>query len=210
MSASDKEFCISYVDDQIILAKCDENALMKYDEVSKFIKSDNMCISAIDDLRDEEFLRLTKCDRYNKKIFWEISYKKPTKKINATTMTTTTTTTINTTPTSKPMQIYNDNTEKCLYAPEYEDEIPTYEKCNNIDNYQWYVASTKGETFFKSKSNLDLCLRVSDNDNSKVMMGKCDANDILRYRRNDGIITSKLSESLCLGNSHIFFYQSCK
>ena len=103
MSASDKEFCISYVDDQIILAKCDENALMKYDEVSKFIKSDNMCISAIDDLRDEEFLRLTKCDRYNKKIFWEISYKKPTKKINATTMTTTTTTTINTTPTSKPM-----------------------------------------------------------------------------------------------------------
>ncbi|KAG4082270.1 hypothetical protein H8356DRAFT_1387100 [Neocallimastix lanati (nom. inval.)] len=200
MSATDKEFCISYVDDQIKLAKCDENAIMKYDEVSKFIKSDNMCVSAIDDLSDEEFLRLTKCDRHNKKIFWEISYKKPTKKINTTT-TTTTTTTINPTPTSKPMWIYNEYTEKCLYAPDYEDEIPTYEKCDNTDNYQWYVVSTKGGTFFKSKSNLDLCLRVSNNDNSKIMMGECDTNAILRYRRNDGTITSKLSESLCLGNS---------
>ncbi|KAG4081821.1 hypothetical protein H8356DRAFT_1438271, partial [Neocallimastix lanati (nom. inval.)] len=167
MSATNREMCISYVDNQIILAKCDENALMIYDEVSKFIKSDNI---------------------------------KPTKKIN----TTTTTTTyyyyyyynkilhqhLN------QLWIYNEYTEKCLYAPEYEDEIPTYEKCDNTDNYQWYV-----EAFFKSKSNLDLCLRVSNNDNSKIMMGECDTNAILRYRRNDGTITSKLSESLCLGNS---------
>jgi len=67
MSATDKELCISYVDDQIILANCDGNALMIYDDVSKFIKSDNMCVSAIDDLKEEEFLKLTKCDRHNKK-----------------------------------------------------------------------------------------------------------------------------------------------
>ena len=200
MSATDKELCISYVDDQIILANCDGNALMIYDDVSKFIKSDNMCVSAIDDLKEEEFLKLTKCDRHNKKIFWEISNRKPTKKINTTT-TTTTTKTINPTPTTKPIWIYNEYTEKCLYAPDYEDEIPTYEMCDNTENYQWYVVNTKGGTFFKSKSNLDLCLRVSDNDNSKVMMGECDTNAILRYRRNDGTITSKLSESLCLGNS---------
>ena len=200
ISATDREMCIANIDDEIVLAGCDENALMNYVDASKFIKSNDMCISIIDDLNDNDFLRLTKCDRHNKKIFWEISNKKPTKKINTTT-TTTTTTTINPTPTSKPMWIYNEYTEKCLYAPEYEDEIPTYEKCDDTDNYQWYVVNTKGGTFFKSKSNLDLCLRISDNDNSKVMMGECDTNAILRYRRNDGTIVSKLSDSLCLGNS---------
>jgi len=61
--------------------------------------------------------------------------------------------------------------------------------------------STKGGTFYKWKSSLGLCLRISDNDNSKVMMSECDVNAILLCRRNNGTIVSKLSDSLCLENS---------
>jgi len=43
-------------------------------------------------------------------------------------------------------------------------------------------------------------MRVSDNHNSKLLMGECDENVILRYHKNDGTLVSKLSDSLCLGN----------
>jgi len=122
-------------------------------------------------------------------------------KCNIISTTTTIATTTNPTPTSSPVWIYNEYTNKCLHAPEYIDESLIYKKCDDTENNQWYVINTKIGSYFKSKSNLNLCMRVSDNDNSKLLMGECDENAILRYHKNDGTIVSKLSDSLCLGNS---------
>jgi len=198
-SATHKEMCLSAINDEIVLSECDENTAMKYIEAPKLIKNSNLCLSVIDDNNESEYLMLKNCDRNDKKLIFDIQVRRPNKKNIIT--TTTSTTTINQTPTSKPVWIYNEFTDKCLFGPEYENEIPTFEKCDNTNEYQWYIENTKGGSYFKSKINLDLCIRVSESDNSKLLMGNCDENAILRFRKNDGTIVSKFSESLCLGNS---------
>eukprot|EP00833_Pecoramyces_ruminatium_P013031 jgi/Orpsp1_1/1187063/evm.model.d7180000055146.1 len=116
------------------------------------------------------------------------------------TTTTISTTTAKATPTITSVWLYNEYTNSCLYAPEYENENPIYKTCDDTDEYQWYIVNIKGGSYFKSKSNPDLCIRVSDNDSTKLLMGECDDNAILRYHKGDKTIVSKLSEDLCLGN----------
>ncbi|ORX48719.1 hypothetical protein BCR36DRAFT_371207 [Piromyces finnis] len=187
--------CILAINNEIVLNKCDENNVMKYIEASNLKKSNNMCLNIIDDENDPDYLTLKNCDRNNKKLIFRLLNKRSTKKA------TTTIIIINQTPASKPVRIYNEYTDKYLYGPDYYGETPTYEKCDITTNYQLYIVNTKGGSYFKSKSNPDLCIRVSDYDNNKLLMGDCDESAILCFRKNDGTIASKLSKSLCLGNS---------
>ncbi|ORX78471.1 hypothetical protein BCR32DRAFT_247105 [Anaeromyces robustus] len=93
--------------------------------------------------------------------------------------------------------IKNDD-DMCLGAGD--NKYDEYIKLNEY-NYQWYIINTKEGSYFKSKSNMDLCMRVTDNDHSKLVMGDCDENAILLYSKNYGTIESILEENLCLGNS---------
>lgn len=198
-SATHKEMCLSAINDEIVLSECDENTAMKYIEAPKLIKNSNLCLSVIDDNNESEYLMLKNCDRNDKKLIFDIQVRRPNKKNIIT--TTTSTTTINQTPTSKPVWIYNEYINGCLYAPEYINENLIYKECDSTDEYQWYIVNTKEGSYFKSKNNLDLCIRVSDNDNSKLLMGDCDENAILRYHKADNTITSKFLDDMCLGDS---------
>jgi len=200
-AATDTSLCMTYIDNKIKLDECNENSILYYDEVLQFIKFNGKCLNIITDKNNsvnDSNLNLENCKRKNENMIWEISNVIPTKK----TSTTTTTTKITTkpTPTITSVWIYNEYTNNCLYAPDFENESPTYKTCENSDDFQWYVMNTTGGSYFKSKNKQDLCIRVSDNDNTKLLMGECDDNAILRYHKGDKTIVSKFSEDLCLGN----------
>jgi len=61
------------------------------------------------------------------------------------------------TQTSTVAWIYNESRNSCLYALDYENGIPTYSECINLDDYKWIITKKKGY-YFKSKSNSELCL----------------------------------------------------
>ncbi|KAG4105449.1 hypothetical protein H8356DRAFT_1408960 [Neocallimastix lanati (nom. inval.)] len=56
------------------------------------------------------------------------------------------------TQTSTVAWIYNESRNSCLYALDYENGIPTYSECINLDDYKWIITKKKGY-YFKSKSN---------------------------------------------------------
>jgi hypothetical protein len=73
-SASKENLCIRVSKNRIVLGNCDKNAIIKYIKTSKFIKRDDKCVSGIDDKDDldsQYYVKLSNCDRRNKKQLWE-------------------------------------------------------------------------------------------------------------------------------------------
>jgi len=73
-SASKENLCIRVSKNRIVLGNCDKNAIIKYIKTSKFIKRDDKCLSGIDDKDDldsQYYVKLSNCDRHNKKQLWE-------------------------------------------------------------------------------------------------------------------------------------------
>ncbi|ORX78317.1 hypothetical protein BCR32DRAFT_270161 [Anaeromyces robustus] len=61
-------------------------------------------------------------------------------------------------------------------------------KCNkNKEDQQWKITTV----------NPNLCMRVADNDNSKLLMGECDENAILRYIKIDKTINAYCTYNEC-------------
>jgi len=139
-SAFHKDLCMSAINNQIVLSKCDESAVMKYIEASKFIYSNNMCLSVIDDETDPDYLTLTNFNRNNKKLIFEISNRRLTKKVTSIATTATTTTTTTTTITQsvpsinyrdKPKYLYNAFVNKCLLTQAKIYQPPLIKDCKN-------------------------------------------------------------------------------
>ncbi|ORX42952.1 hypothetical protein BCR36DRAFT_415805 [Piromyces finnis] len=64
-----------YFENIDIDGNCDNNTIMKYIKTSKFIKSNDKCISGIDNNNDPDsqyYVKLISCDRHNEKQLWEL------------------------------------------------------------------------------------------------------------------------------------------
>ncbi|KAL6590423.1 hypothetical protein U3516DRAFT_806176 [Neocallimastix sp. 'constans'] len=74
--------------------------------------------------------------------------------------------------------LYNKYYNKCLYAEPYTNEPITYEDCKDKNKYKWYYVNIDGNTYFKSASKENLCIRVNKN---RIVLGNCDKNAIIKY-----------------------------
>jgi len=208
-SAFHKDMCMSAINNHIVLSKCDESAVMKYIEASKFIKSSNMCLSVIDDETDPDYLTLTNCNRNNKKLIFEISNRRPTKKVTSTATTTTTTTATTTTTTTttqsvptinysdKPKYLYNAFVNKCLFAQAKINQPPLIKDCKNNNRFKWYLS--KG--YFLSYANTDRCLSISDDVNNTLKVGTCSSNANTFVYTDEGSIFTSNNEDKCLSTN---------
>ena len=110
------------------------------------------------------------------------------------------------TQTSTVAWIYNESRNSCLYALDYENGIPTYSECINLDDYKWIITKKKGY-YFKSKSNSELCLQMVDEN--KIIMGKCDNNVLFNYNNNYKTIMSKYYNDRCAGYENYIMIGQC-
>jgi len=210
-SVAYKDMCISSIKNKIVLSKCDENSVMKYIEASKFIKSKSKCLSVLDGEDDPDYLTLTNCDRNNKKLLFEISYRKPNKKgtTNTTTTTTTTTTTITTSaitttkqsvPTinykDKPKFIYNSLANKCLFAQAKLNQPPLIKSCKNNNMFKW-ILSPYPEGYLFSYAYTDRCLSVTNN----IKMDTCNNNINTFKYTGEGTIYPSNNNDECLSTT---------
>jgi len=148
--------CISAIKNKIVLSKCDENSVMKYIEASKFVKSNNICLSVVGDEGGPDYLALKSCYGNNKKLIFEISNRSnrnSNKKATTTTTTTTTTiTTIRTTSAStttqrvptinykdKPKFIYNFFTNKCLFSQAKLNQLSLIKRIISLNGFYHLV-----------------------------------------------------------------------
>ena len=65
---------------------------------------------------------------------------------------------------------------------------------------RFYMVKIKEGSFFKSKDNPELCLRVDDEDESKIMMNNCDTNAIFLYNNIYKSIECKKCPDNCIDN----------
>ncbi|KAG4082338.1 hypothetical protein H8356DRAFT_1386383 [Neocallimastix lanati (nom. inval.)] len=194
-SALDTSTCISYNDNnELILSDCSDESVLYYDDIFKNLEISDKCIGIIDENNSDSYpyINLENCET-NSNILWDFSDVIPSKAVTPTKTTTST-------PTASSVWLYNENTELCLHVFGYEGNIPTYEECGNTDDFKWYYIKVKEGSFFKSKENPELCLRVDDEDESKIIMGNCDSNAIFLYNNIYKSIESKKCPDNCIGN----------
>ncbi|ORX97067.1 hypothetical protein LY90DRAFT_709632 [Neocallimastix californiae] len=204
-SALDTSSCISYNDNnELILSDCSDESVLYYDDIFKNLEISDKCIGIIDENNSDSYpyINLENCET-NSNILWDFSDVIPSKAVTPTKTTTST-------PTASSVWLYNENTELCLHVFGYESNIPTYEECGNTDDFKWYYVKVKEGSFFKSKDNPELCLRVDDEDESKIIMGNCDANAIFLYNNIYKSIESKKCPDNCIGNPNFSSVKNVK
>lgn len=180
------------------MGDCDDNAIFIYNNIYKSIESNkyrDKCIGN-KNIADNEYIlnKITLYDcskevRNDQK--WIIKKSLPE-------------TSYESTKTNSVVWIYNESSNSCLYGPDYENGIPTYSECRNLDDYKWIITKKKEGYYFKSKSNSELCLKMADEN--KIIMGKCDNNALFNYNNNYKTIMSKYYNDRCVGYEKLHSY----
>ncbi|KAG4102174.1 hypothetical protein H8356DRAFT_1073905 [Neocallimastix lanati (nom. inval.)] len=185
------ELCLR-VDDEdeskIMMNNCDTNAIFLYNNIYKSIECkkcpdnciDNPNFSNVKNVKNK--VSLYDCiNEVRDDQMWTIKNSLPKLKPTTTTI-------------YKP---YSNN-------PDYENGIPTYSECRNLDDYKWIITKKKEGYYFKSKSNSELCLKMADEN--KIIMGKYDNNAFFNYNNNYKTIMSKYYNDCCVGNEKLHSY----
>ena len=143
------------------LAVTDRNIVLLSDNKIQYTLSDNLTKS-----NTNSFLS---CDFSDNSVYWDDGNGKVLWKYS-----------INNSPNSgsNAVFLYNKYYNKCLYAEPYTNEPITYEDCKDKNKYKWYYVNIDGNTYFKSASKENLCIRVNKN---RIVLGNCDKNAIIKY-----------------------------